>query len=110
MNDLMLVRMQLSLLVCMTVVFIWASIDYNRFIKFWMIRPAPYARPVIVIFRVFFLACVVGGLWRVVETAIHSPRPATFYLSALPVALGCFVVFFLMINLVERKHQKRRAK
>lgn len=103
-------RIHFAMFVAMVAVFVWASIDYNRFIKFWMLRPAPYSWRVIVIFRVFFLACVVGALWQVVETALYSPKPAIFYLTALPLAVGCFIMYVLMINLVERTHSKWRAK
>lgn len=43
MNDLIVERMRFGLSVCMIAVFIWASIDYSRFIKFWMIRALPFA-------------------------------------------------------------------
>jgi len=45
--------------------FVWASIDYNRFIKFWMLRPAPYTRRVTVIFR-HCLPEHAGDGWRLV--------------------------------------------
>jgi hypothetical protein len=102
-------RMTLGLQVCMIAVFGWASIDYNRFLKFWMVGPAT-SRSVRIIFRLFFLACVLGGLWQVVGTAIGSGKHAMFYLGALPFAAGWFVVFFIMLHGIERFNQKRRAK
>jgi hypothetical protein len=63
-------------------VFLWASFDYNRFIKFWMHRPAPYSQRVKITFRLFFLACVVGCVWQLVETMTSSPRPALLKVAA----------------------------
>ena len=102
--------MDLGFEICATAVFVWASIDYNRFIKFYMIRPAPYSGRVLIIFRLFFLACVIGALWPVAETAIDSARPAMSILRAIPFAAGCFAVFFVMLHLVERMNRKRRTK
>jgi hypothetical protein len=45
-------------------------------------------------FRLFFLACVVGGLWHLADTMAASRRPVTFYLGALPFAAAWLVVFF----------------
>ncbi|MBI3644442.1 MAG: hypothetical protein HY233_00515 [Acidobacteriales bacterium] len=81
--------------------FVWASIDYNRFIKFWMVGPAPYTRRVRIVFRLFFLACVVGGVWQLADTMAASRKPVTFYLGALLFAAAWFVVFFLMLHFVE---------
>ncbi len=106
MNDLIAERMNLGFLICAISVFVWASIDYNRFIKFWMVRPAPYSRRVLIFFRLFFLASVLGGLWQAVKTAIASARPV-IYLSSIPFAVGCFVVCFLMIHLAEWVNRKR---
>ena len=89
--------------------FVWAGIDYKRFIKFWMLRPAPYTLRVRIIFRLFFLASVIGGVWHLVDT-IPSERPATFYLTALLISVGWFVVFYLMLRLVEWMNQKRKTR
>jgi hypothetical protein len=90
-------RMKLGLQVCMIAVFVWASIDYNRFLKLWMIGPAS-SRRVLIMFRLFFMACVIGGLWQVVGTVIGSGKDALFYLTSLPFAAGWFVVFFFMLT------------
>lgn len=110
MSDPTLGMMSIGLEACAIGVFVWASIDYNRFIKFWMLRTAPYSQRIKVAFRLFFLACVVGGVWRLAETMATSGRPAIFYLSALPFAAVEFVVFFLMLHVVERINQRRRIK
>jgi len=102
--------MDLGFTVCMVAVFMWASIDYNRFIKFWMLRPAPYRQLVLILFRIFFLACVLGGSWQVVTTAFELRKSAIFYLSAFPFALGWFAVFFLMIKFAERRIRRMKAK
>jgi len=91
-------------------VFAWASIDYNRFIKFWMPKPAPYTQRERIVFRLFFLACVFGGIWRLADTIAASGRPAPFYFSALPFAAAWFVVFFLMLHFVESMNRKRQTK
>jgi len=57
---------------------VWASIDYNRYIKFWMLRPAPYGRLVRLVFRLFSVACVLGGVWRIAEDIAKSGRPVVF--------------------------------
>ena len=90
-------------------VFVWASIDYNRFIKFWMLRPAPYTRRVRLVFRLFFAACVLGGVWQVAEHIAKSGRPVVFYLTALPFAAAWFVVFSCMLHFVEWLNRKRRT-
>jgi len=48
----MTLEMSIGFEVLAIAAFVWASIDYNRFVKFWMLRPAPYPRRVTVIFRV----------------------------------------------------------
>src|SRR5215475_10260446 len=94
-------RLKLSMFTCLigfemfaVVVFLWASIDYNTFIKFWMLKPAPYTRRVRLVFRTFFLACVVGGVWRVAEDIARSEKSATFYLAALPFTVAWCIVFY----------------
>ena len=102
--------MDLGFTVCMVAVFLWASIDYTRFIKFWMLRPAPYRPLVVTLFRTFFFACVLGGSWQLVTTVVELRKPVIFYLSAFPFALGWFAVFFLMLNLVERRSRRMKTK
>jgi succinate dehydrogenase hydrophobic anchor subunit len=67
--------------------FTWASIDYNRFIKFWMIRPAQYSKPVKIVFQSFFLLVVVGGLWRIIEDLPRPRQSVNFYLSAVLISM-----------------------
>ena len=110
MHDLTLSNMDFGFALFAVAVFIWASIDYNRFIKFWMLRPAPYTQRVKVVFRVFFLACVIGGSWHLVEIRKTTGRPALTYLSALPFAAAWFVVFFLMLRVVEWMVRKQSMK
>jgi|ERR1700674_271110 len=92
MTDPTMARMSIGFAVFAIAVFVWASIDYNRFIKFWMLRPAPYAQRVRVVFRLFFLTCVVGGIWHLADTAA-SGRSVTFYSGALPFGAAWFVAF-----------------
>lgn len=54
MTDPTFARMNVGFETFAAAVFVWASIDYNRFIKFWMLKPAPYTRWVKVFFRIFF--------------------------------------------------------
>jgi hypothetical protein len=110
MTDPTLARMSVGFEICAIAVFVWASIDYNRFIKFWMLKPAPYKQWVRVAFRIFFLACVVGGVWRVAEDVVRLGKPATFYLSALPFTAAWFVVFYCMLRVVEWTKRKRDTK
>jgi len=110
MRDLTLGNMNFGFALFAVAVCIWASIDYNRFIKFWMLRPAPYTQRVKVVFRFLFLACVIGGLWRLVEIGKTTGRPALSYLRALPFAAAWFVVFFLMLRIVEWMARKRSMK
>jgi hypothetical protein len=84
MTDPTMARMSIGFAVFAIAVFVGASIDYNRFIKFWMLRPAPYTQRVRVVFRLFFLACVVGGIWHLADTTAASGRSVTFYLGAPP--------------------------
>jgi hypothetical protein len=77
-----------------TGVFVWARIDYNRFIKFWMLRPAPYTRHVRLVFRLFFVACVLGGVWQIAGDIAKYGKPVVFCLTALPFTVAWFVVFF----------------
>jgi undecaprenyl pyrophosphate phosphatase UppP len=109
MSDPTFSKMNLGFAVFAIAVFVWASIDYNRFIKFWMLRPAPYSQRVRSIFRVFFFACVVGGVSQLVKT-MPAGKPASLYLGSLLVAAVWFVVFFVMLRLVEWMNQKRRMK
>ena len=110
MSDSVLARMSTGFELCGIAIFVWASIDYNRFIKFWMLRPAPYTQRVRIIFRVFFLACLVGGMWQVAETIAASPRPAMAVLSALPFAAAWLVVVFLILYFVEWMNRRFRIK
>lgn len=110
MSDPFSEKMSLGLAVCGIAIFVWASLDYNRFIKFWMCKPAPYTRRVSIAFRLFFLACVLGGIWHLASTMATFGRSAMFYLSALPFAAAWFVVFFLMLHLVEWMNRKRGIK
>jgi hypothetical protein len=91
-------------------VFLWASIDYNRFIKFWMLRPAPYSDRVKNTFRLFFLACVVGCVWQLVETVTASAKPALSYLRSLLSAGVWFAVYFLVLHVVEWMERRRSMK
>jgi hypothetical protein len=90
--------------------FVWASIDYNRFIKFWMLRPAPYTRRVTVIFRLFFLACVIGGVWQLADSVTSSRQSVISYLSTLGMAGAWFVAFVLMLHLVEWMNRRKETK
>ncbi len=90
--------------------FVWASIDYNRFIKFWMLRPAPYTRRVTVIFRLFFLACVIGGVWQLADSVTSSRQSVIAYLSTLGMAGAWFVAFVLMLHLVEWMNRRKQTK
>jgi hypothetical protein len=110
MTDPTIARMSIGFAVFAIAVFVWASIDYNRFIKFWMLRPAPYTQRVRVVFRLFFLACVVGGIWHLADTMAASGRSVTFYLGTLPFAAAWFVVFFLMLHFVEWMNRKSRIR
>lgn len=107
MNDPIAGRMDFGFGICAIAIFLWASIDYNRFIKFWMGKPAPYSRRVTVFFRIFFFACALGGLWQVTRSTLQSHRPVMFYLSALPLAAAWFGVFILMLKYVEQRMHKR---
>lgn len=91
-------------------VFVWASLAYNRFIKLWMLKPAPYARRVALIFRLFFLACVIGGVWQLVESVTSSRQSTIFYLQALRIAAVWFCIFVLMLRVVEWMNQRRARK
>ena len=91
-------------------VFLWASVDYNRFIKFWVLKPAPYKLWGRVVFRIFFVACVVGGIWQVAGDFTRSGRSATFYLTALPFTAAWFTVFYIMLRLVEWMKKKRDSR
>jgi len=101
MTDPIFARMNVGFEIFAAAVFVWASIDYNRFIKFWMLRTAPYTRWVKVFFRIFFFACAIGGIWQVGEDFARSGRSASFYLTALPFTAAWFVVFYVMLRLVE---------
>jgi hypothetical protein len=109
MTDITFGKMRTGFEVFAIGVFVWASIDYNRFIKFWMLRPAPYTRRVRLIFRLFFAACVLGGIWQIAEDVAKSGRPVVFYVTALPFTIAWSVVFFCMLNFVEWLNRKRRA-
>jgi len=50
-------------------VFVWASFDYNRFIKFWMLRSAPYTQRVSIFFSLV-LSRVCG--WRCMAPRRHG--------------------------------------
>jgi hypothetical protein len=91
-------------------VFVWASFDYNRFIKFWMLKPAPYSLWVRTCFRIFFIACVVGGIWQVAGDFGRSGRSGTFYLTALLFTAAWFIVFYVMLRLVERMKRNRHIR
>jgi hypothetical protein len=110
MTDPTLERMSIGFNIFAVAAFVWASVDYNRFIKFWMLRPAPYTQRVKVIFRLFFLACVIGGVWQLADTIASFRKPAMFYLSALPFTIAWLVVFFLMLRAVEWMNVKWRAR
>jgi hypothetical protein len=107
MTDITFGRMSTGFEVFAISVFVWASIDYNRFIKFWMLRPAPYTPRVRVVFRLFFVACLLGGVWRVADDIAKSGSPVVSYLAVLPFAVAWFVVFFCMLHFVEWLNRKR---
>jgi hypothetical protein len=103
-------EMSIGLEVFAIAAFAWASIDYNRFIKFWMLKPAPYTRRITVIFRLFFLACVIGGAWQLADSVSSSRQSAVFYLRALGIAGAWFVAFVLMTHLVEWMNRRKKTK
>jgi hypothetical protein len=93
--------------------FVWASLDYNRFIKFWMVRPAPYRKRIKIVFRLFFLACVVGGARDLAETIRKSHQNLTAYVPALPFAAVSCLILYLLVRVVERMaetHWERRSR
>jgi hypothetical protein len=108
MSDLTIEKMNTGFAVAAIAIFVWASIDYNRFIKFWMLRPGAYSKSVRIVFRSFFLACVLGGVWQLADM-IRTPsgRPATFYFGALLFAAAWFAAFFVMLHAVEWMNRKR---
>jgi hypothetical protein len=110
MTDPTMARMSFGFAVFAMAVCVWASIDYNRFIKFWMLRPAPYSQRVRIVFRLFFLACVVGGVWHLADTMPDSGTPLTFYLGALLFAAASFLAFLLMLHFLEWMNRKWRIK
>ena len=110
MTDPIFARMNVGFELFAIGVFVWASVDYNRFIKFWMLKPAPYPLWVRIGFRVVFLACVVGGIWQVAGDVIRSGRSATFCLTALPFTAAWFAVFYCMLLAVEWMKKKRETK
>src|SRR5258706_16389635 len=91
-------EMSISFEVFAIAAFVWASIDYNRFIKFWMVRPAHYTWLVTVIFRLFFLTCVIGGVFQLAFIVTSSRQSVIAYLSTLGMAGAWFVAFILMLN------------
>jgi hypothetical protein len=109
-TDLTTARMTLGFQISAVVLLLWASLDYNRFIKFWMLRPAPYSKRVTVGFRLFFLACVVGGIWRVFDDIVQARQSPVFHLSTVAIALAWIVVFFLLVYVVEQLHKERFNK
>ena len=110
MTDPTIAKMDIGFEVCAVAVFVWASVDYNRFIKFWMLKPTPYTKRVKIAFRLFFLACVAGGIWQSVEKIVTTGQSLTFYLSTLPFATAWFVVVSVMVRAVEKMNQKRLTK
>jgi hypothetical protein len=110
MTDPAFARMNVGFEIFAAGVFVWASIDYNRFIKFWMLKPAPYTRWVKVFFRIFFLACAIGGIWQVGEDFARPGRSASFYMTALPFTAAWFVVFYVMLRLIEWMKRRRDIK
>ena len=109
-TDPALAKMSLGFELCGIAMFVWASIDYNRFIKFWMLRPGPYTRRVTSAFRLFFLVCVVGAVWQLAETIAGSHQAASFYLGALLLGVAWLAAVFAMIHTVEWMNRKRRTK
>jgi hypothetical protein len=109
MTELTILKMDIGFAICAVCTFAWASIDYNRFIKFWMRRPAPYSTRVRIAFRLFFAACVIGGSWQVVDGVITSGLPVRSYIGTLPFAVGWFAVVYVMVRAVERMNRKRPA-
>jgi len=104
-------RMSFGFAVFAIAVFVWASIDYNRFIKFWVVRSAPpYTQRARIAFRLFSLSCVVGGVWHLADTISASETQLTFYLCASLFAVAWFVVFFLMLHFVEWMNRRWRIK
>jgi hypothetical protein len=88
-------------------VFIWASIDPNRFIKFWIFRPAPYSWSVRLVFRLLFLAVAVGGLWGIAETIYGLKHSISFYLSAMLISVVVFGGTLLWFGVLERHFPRR---
>jgi len=109
MSELTTLKMNIGFAIFAVGAFVWASIDYNRFIEFWMFRPSPYSRRVRIAFRLFFAACVIGGISHVADVAIASGLPARSYIGTLPFAVASFAVFYVMVRAVEWMNRKRLA-
>ncbi len=109
MSELTTLKMNIGFSIFAVGAFVWASIDYNRFIKFWMLRPAPYSTQVRIVFRLFFAVCVIGGVWHVVDLALASGLPAWSYIGTLPFVVAWFAVFYVMVRAVEWMNRKRLA-
>jgi hypothetical protein len=41
MTDITLGKMNTGFEICVIAILVWASTDYNGFIRFWMLEPAP---------------------------------------------------------------------
>ncbi len=81
--------------------FIWASIDPNRFIKFWMRKPAPYSKLVQILFRSVFLLCVLGGVLEF-ASHLHDVRPAAeLYVHTILTFAISLAVIFALVHIVE---------
>lgn len=72
MTDPTMARTSIGFGVFAIAVFVWANIDCNRFIKFWMLRPAPYMQRVKVVFRLFFLAFPLTLIRDICHTVLRT--------------------------------------
>jgi hypothetical protein len=87
-------------------VYVWAIIDCDRLIKFFILRPGPYTKPVRVVFRLFFLTIAAGCIWGIVEEVHKSKHSTNYYLGALFVSVVVFGFIYLWLNVLEHSNLK----
>ena len=100
----------LGCIAAIAAVYIWAIIDCDRHIKFFIHRPGPYKKSVRVVSRLLFLAIASGCIWGIVEEVHKSKHSTNYYLGALFVSIVVFGFIYLWLNVLENSNLKWFSK
>jgi hypothetical protein len=98
-------RMTLGFAIAALFMTSWWNVQPNRFMKFWL-RP-PYKPLIVIAFRLFFAANVIGAARYIADQVRHRHRELSEYRDVATIAAAWIAVIIIMVNVAEWMNRKR---